>query len=553
MSVNSKSTSIYDTGLDKNMANHVPLSPINFLRRSAAIYPTKTAVVYETLQFSYQEFYDRCCGLACALVGVGVTPGETVAVMAPNVPAMLECHYGVPMTGAVLNTINIRLDASTIAFILEHSEAKVFIVDCEYASKVVPALDRLKHKPMVVDIVDPKISGISIGERNYESFITEFEDSNSFSFKTPDDEWGAISLCYTSGTTGNPKGVVGHHRGAFLNSVSAILGTGLSSKTIYLWTLPMFHCNGWCFTWAVTAVAGAHVCLRRVEPASIFDAIVEHKINVLCGAPVVLATLLNAADEVRRKFDHKCQIFTGGAAPPSSVISGVEQLGFTVTQLYGLTETYGPALMTAWQDDWEELSLDDRAQFMSRQGVLYPLTNDAIVADSETLVEVPSNGKMMGEIMVRSNTVMKGYLKNRQATLDAFYGGWFHTGDLAVRHSNGYIEVKDRAKDVIISGGENISSLEIEEVLYRHPSVMEAAVVARPDKKWGETPCAFVSLKSHAKNVTDADLIAFCKENMAHFKVPKYVIFGEIQKTATGKIHKFLLREVARTLSETEK
>ena len=549
MSRKGELVNIFDSRLDKNEANYASLSPIQFLRRSASVYPKKTAVIYETQRFNYEELFNRCCKLAAALMEAGVLPGDTVAVMAPNVPPMLECHYGVPMAGAVLNTINTRLDSLSIAFILEHSEAKIFIVDHEYASAVLPALERLNSKPMVIGISDSKPSSVTIGEQEYETFLKQSGNSNSISFPTLRDEWEAISLCYTSGTTGNPKGVVGHHRGAYLNSLSAVLGTGLDSNTIYLWTLPMFHCNGWCFTWAVTAVAGTHVCLRKVETTKIFDAIVEHDVNIFCGAPVVLTMLLNSANETHHEFDHNCEVFTGGAAPPTSVISGMEKLGFSVTQLYGLTETYGPMLMTAWQEDWEELKLNERAQFMARQGVTYPLTQDAVVAEPETLVEVPSDGKTIGEIMVRSNTVMKGYLKNKKATLKAFDGGWFHTGDLAVRHEDGYIEVKDRAKDVIISGGENISSLEIEEILHRHPSVMEAAVVSCPDKKWGETPCAFVSLKSDASKVTELDLIKFCRKNMAHFKVPTKVILGDISKTATGKVQKFELRELARKSS----
>ena len=548
MVTHDKKPSIYETGLDKDLANHVSLSPISFLRRSAEIYPAKTAIIYDSYQVSYENFYARCCKLAQALRKVGIGIGDTVAVMAPNVPAMLECHYGVPMTGAVLNTINIRLDATTISFVLRHSEAKILLADREYGSVVKQALEGLKIKPIVVDIVDPKIRGTSIGDQDYEELIAEVSESDESSFSPPADEWAAISLCYTSGTTGNPKGVVGHHRGAYLNSVSAILGTGLTSKTTYLWTLPMFHCNGWCFTWAVTAVAGTHVCLREVAPTEIFETIKKHKVNMFCGAPVVLGLLLNAPEEARKTFDHKCQVFTGGAAPASTVISGMEQLGFTVTQLYGLTETYGPSLMTAWQDDWNSLKLQQRAKYMARQGVTYPLTTQVMVADPNTMAKVPSNGQVVGEVMIRSNTVMKGYLKNSTATEEAFKGGWFHTGDLAVCHSDGYIEIKDRAKDIIISGGENISSLEIEEVLYSHPDVLEAAVVARPDVKWGETPCAFVSLKLNTEGLREGDLIEFCRTRMAHFKVPRTVIIGELPKTATGKIQKFALRETAKVL-----
>ncbi len=540
----------YEGGLERGPANYSALTPLAFLARAVAVYPERTAVVYGQRRYNYRAFEGRCRKLAGALAARGIGRGDTVSVMAPNVPEMLECHYGVPMTGAVLNAINIRLDAATVAFILEHAGAKALIVDREYAPAVRPALAKLAHPPLVVDIDDPALGGEAIGDLDYESFLDQGGDD--FAPRRPADEWQAISLNYTSGTTGNPKGVVYHHRGAYLNALSALIAAELARDSVYLWTLPMFHCNGWCFTWAVTAAAARHVCLRQVEPAGVFEAIVEHQVTTLCGAPVVLNMLIHSPAEAKRPFDHRCAAFTGGAAPPSAVIAGMEQLGFSVTQLYGLTESYGPALVCAWQDDWAEMPLDERAMLMARQGVVYPLLDEIIVADGETMRELPRDGESLGEIMLRGNTVMKGYLKNPQATAEAFRDGWFHTGDLAVRHPGGYIEVKDRSKDIIISGGENISSLEIEEVLYKHPAVMEAAVVARTDEKWGESPCAFVAIKAGAGPVSEADVIGFCREHMARFKVPRTVVFGELPKTSTGKIQKFVLRQRAAELTAGE-
>ncbi|MDP6517163.1 MAG: acyl-CoA synthetase [Alphaproteobacteria bacterium] len=538
----------YELGLDRCQANYAPLSPLGFLARSAAVYPDQTAIVYGDRRLSYRAFYGRCRRLAAALDRVGVGINDTVAVMAPNIPEMLECHHGVPMAGAVLNAINIRLDSATVGFILDHASAKVLIADREYGPILRPALDRLAKPPVLVEIDDPAHGGETIGGIDYEAFLADADPG--FTPRPPADEWQAIALGYTSGTTGDPKGVVTHHRGAYLNALAGVMATELNRHSIYLWTLPMFHCNGWCFTWAVCAVAGTHVCLRQVEPAAVFRAIARHKVTTLCGAPIVLNMLIHAPAEARVAFDHRCRVFTGGAAPPSTVIAGMERLGFAVTQLYGLTESYGPSLICAWQEPWEEEALEDRAPLMARQGVTYPLLEAARVGDPETGRELTWDGETLGEIMLRGNTVMKGYLNNAEATKAAFRGGWFHTGDLAVRHPDGYIEVKDRSKDIIISGGENISSLEVEEVLYSHEMVIEAAVVARADPKWGESPCAFVTLKAESDAVSEADIIGHCRDRMAHFKVPRTVIFGPLPKTATGKIQKFALRARANALAE---
>ena len=537
----------YDMGLDKGPANYMALSPLSFLERAATVYPTRTAVIYGDLRRTYDALRTRCRKLAAALASCGIGPGDTVSVMLPNIPEMLECHYGVPMTGAVLNAINTRLDAATVGFILSHADSKVLIVDREYATVVAPALRGLSDPPLVVDVNDAAFDGEAISETDYEAFL---DDGNeTFQPVLPHDEWQAIALNYTSGTTGNPKGVVYHHRGAYLNALSNAFATELRRDSVYLWTLPMFHCNGWTFPWAVTSVAGTHVCLRRVEPEPIFHAIAEHKVTTFCGAPIVLNMLLHAPDAARRPFDHVCEAFTGGAAPPSAVIEGMERLGFTVTQLYGLTECYGPSMICAPQDEWADLPLNDRAVLMARQGHGYPLLEAVRVGDPETCAELPHDGESLGEILLRGNTVMKGYLKNPEATDAAFAGGWFHTGDLAVRHPDGFVEVKDRSKDIIISGGENISSLEVEEVLYRHPAIMEAAVVARPDEKWGETPCAFVTLAPDAPDTSAADIIAYCRDHLAHFKAPKTVLFGPLPKTSTGKILKFELRDRATNLA----
>jgi len=535
----------YETGLDRQPANYLPLSPLAFLARAGEVYAGKTAVVHGDVRFTYGEFLARCRRLASALRRRGIGRGDTVAIMAPNVPALLEAHYGVPMAGAVLNPLNYRLDARTVAFILEHGRAKLLITDREFSEVVEEALRMLPHPISVVDIDDPLYQGAGgrLGETDYEGLLAEGEPEADFS--EPADEWQAICLLYTSGTTGNPKGVIYHHRGAYLNALGNALAFGLSPRSVYLWTLPMFHCSGWTYTWAVTAVGGTHVCLRRVDPALIFPAIQRHRVTHLCGAPVVLSMLIHAPADVKLAFDHVVEVATGGAAPPSTVIAAMESMGFRVTHLYGLTESYGPATLCAWQEDWEGLGLEERARVMARQGVGYPTLGGLMVADPDTLAPVPRDGATMGEIMLRGNTLMKGYLLNSDATEEAFRGGWFHTGDLAVWHPDGYVEIKDRAKDVIISGGENISSLEVEEALYRHPAVMEAAVVAWPDAKWGETPCAFVTLKPDAHPVTAEDIIRWCRDELARYKVPRHVVFGPLPKTSTGKIQKFVLRERA--------
>jgi fatty-acyl-CoA synthase len=535
----------YEAGLDKNPANHVPLSPIGFLLRSAAIYPERTAIIHGERRYTWRQSLERCRRLASALAARGIGRGDTVALMAPNVPEAFEAHFGVPMAGAVLNALNIRLDAETIAFILKHGEAKILITDTEFSRTIGAALALLDKKPLVIDIADPQgPGGANGGERlgavDYEAFLAEGDPA--FAELTPTDEWDAISLNYTSGTTGNPKGVVYHHRGAYLNALGNILVWSMPEHPVYLWTLPMFHCNGWCFPWTVTALAGTHVCLRRVEAQAIYDAIERHGVTHLCGAPVVMNMLLNARD---RPLPRPVAMMTAGAAPPAAVIGGMEQLGFHIAHVYGLTEVYGPAVICAWHDEWDVLPPDERARLKARQGVRYPVLEDLMVADPDSLDPVPSDGLAMGEVFMRGNIVMKGYLKNQAATEEAFAGGWFHTGDLAVAHPDGYIEIKDRSKDIIISGGENISTIEVEDVLYRHPAIMEAAIVARPDPNWGETPCAFVTLKDGAA-ASAAEIIAFCREHLAHFKAPRQIVFGPLPKTSTGKIQKFALRERAK-------
>jgi fatty-acyl-CoA synthase len=532
----------YDTGLDKNAANYVPLSPIGFLSRTASIYPNRTAVVYGERRRTWRETEARCRRLASALARRGVGRGDTVAVLAPNLPEPFEAHFGVPLAGAVLNALNIRLDAETIAFILKHGEAKVLIADSEFAPVVKRALALLDDRPLVVDIVDPAATGERLGALDYDALLAEGDPE--FAGVMPRDEWDAIALNYTSGTTGNPKGVVYHHRGTYLNALGNILVWGMQQHPVYLWTLPMFHCNGWCFPWTVTALAGTHVCLRRVEAAAIYDAIEREGVTHLCGAPVVMNTLLNARP-ADRPLPRPVNMMTAGSAPPAAVIQGMETLGFRIAHVYGLTEVFGPSVICAWHDEWDTLGADERARLRARQGVNYPVLEGLMVADPESLAPVASDGATMGEIFMRGNIVMKGYLKNPQATAEAFAGGWFHTGDLGVCHPDGYIEIKDRSKDIIISGGENISTIEVEDALYRHPAVLEAAVVARPDKQWGETPCAFVALKDGAA-ASEAEIIAFCRERMAHFKAPRTVVFGPLPKTSTGKIQKFVLRERAK-------
>jgi len=536
----------FERDLERGPANYVPLTPLWFLARSAAVYPRKPAVVHGDRTYSYAEFYARCRRLASALVRRGIGRGDTVAVMAPNVPAMLEAHYGVPMAGAVLNALNYRLDTRSIAFILEHGEARLLITDREFSETIAAALALLGRKIPVIDIDDPlHAGGRLLGEKDYEAFLDEGDPE--WAWRGPADEWQAICLLYTSGTTGNPKGVVYHHRGAYLNALGNALAFGLTPASVYLWTLPMFHCSGWTYTWAVTAAGGTHVCLRRVEPALIFPAIARHRVTHMCGAPIVMTTLIHAPDAVKIAFDHVVEMATGGAAPPSTVIAAMEAMGFRVTHLYGLTETYGPSTLCAWQADWAGLDLKARAEKMARQGVRYPTIEDLIIADPRSMAPVPRDGRTVGEVMLRGNTVMKGYLKNPRATRAALRRGWLHTGDLAVWHPDNYMEIKDRSKDIIISGGENISSLEVEEVLYSHPAVMEAAVVAQPDEKWGEVPCAFVTLKPGAPPVGAEDLIQWTRDRLARFKVPKHVVFGALPKTSTGKIQKFVLREQSRS------
>jgi fatty-acyl-CoA synthase len=534
-------------GLRPNAANFASLTPVSFLPRSADIHPDRVAIIHGTRRWTYRQFYQRSRQLASALAEAGVRAGDTVSVMLPNVPAMIEAHHGVPMLGAVLNTINTRLEPATIAYILAHGEAKVLITDREFAAQVGPALAKLKKRPLVIDVDDALYAGPGerLGKIEYEDFIATGDAG--FAWTPPADEISAIALNYTSGTTGNPKGVVYHHRGTFLEAVGHVMAWPLPPKPVYLWTLPMFHCNGWGFPWSVVAMGGTHVCLRKVDPALIFPMIVEHGVTHMCGAPTVLSLLTSAPAEQRRSFDHVVDIQTGGSPPPAKVIKGMEELGFRVTHIYGMTELQGPSTLCVPQDDWKGLPLEERAPLTARQGVRYPVVDGHMVADPKTLEPVPRDGTTIGEIMIRGNTVMLGYLKEPKATAEAFRGGWMHSGDLAVEHPHGYVEIKDRAKDIIISGGENISSVEVEIALYRHPAVQLAAVVARPDQKWGETPCAFVQLKPGADASAD-EIIAFCRDQLAHFKAPKSVVFGALPTTATGKIQKFVLRERAREL-----
>ena len=536
----------YTIGLDKNAANYTPLSPLSFIERTAAVYPQRTSAIHGARRFTWAETYARCRRLASALAARGIGKNDTVAAMLSNTPEMLECHFGVPMAGAVLNTLNTRLDAEAIAFMLDHGEAKALITDREFSPTVSKALAQAGRELLVIDVDDPEYAGPGgrLGSIEYEALIAAGDPA--FAWQGPADEWDAISLNYTSGTTGNPKGVVYHHRGAYLNATSNIVSWGMPPHAVYLWTLPMFHCNGWCFPWTMAANAGTSVCLRRVEAKAILDAIREHKVTHYCGAPIVHSMLINAPAEWRAGIDHKVSALVAAAPPPASMIEGMNRIGFDITHVYGLTETYGPAAVCAKHPEWNELPLEEQVRLNGRQGVRYHLQEGVTVMDPETMQPVPRDGETMGEIMFRGNITMKGYLKNPQATEEAFRGGWYHSGDLAVMHPDGYVKIKDRSKDVIISGGENISSVEVEDVLYRHAAVLAAAVVATPDPKWGEVPCAFIELKEGVQ-ATEEEFIEFCRERMARFKVPKKVVFGPLPKTSTGKIQKFVLREKAKS------
>jgi len=539
----------FETDLPRTPANYQPLTPLTFLQRSANVFPDHPAIIHGAQTVRYGEFYDRARRLASALVKRGIGKGDTVSVMLPNAPPMLEAHYGVPMTGAVLHAINTRLDAAIIAFQLDHAGSRLVIVDREFSGVMAEALQKASVKPLVVDFDDPEFpddapfgKGDPIGTLDYETLVTEGDAG--FSWRMPDDEWDAISLNYTSGTTGNPKGVVYHHRGAAMMVYGNVISAGMAQHPTYLWTLPMFHCNGWCFPWSLSVVAGTHVCLRWVRGAAIYDAIADHGVTHLCGAPVVMATLLNAPEGEKRGFDQTVRFLTAAAPPPEAVLAGMAEAGFEVTHLYGLTETYGPAVVNEWKSAWDSLDGAGRAAKKARQGVRYSALEDLSVRDPQTMQEVPDDGETIGEVMFRGNIVMKGYLKNREATEEALAGGWFHSGDLGVMHPDGYIQLKDRSKDIIISGGENISSIEVEDVLYKHPAVSAVAVVAKPDEKWGETPCAFIELKPGESADADA-IIAYSREHLARYKCPRHVVFTELPKTSTGKIQKFRLREMA--------
>ena len=537
------SKNIYEIDLDQNQANFAHLTPLSFIERCSSVYPQKISLIHGDKEYTWAETYKRCCLLASALLKMGIGKGDTVAFMGANTPETFEGHFGVPMTGAVLNALNVRLDAKAIAFILEHAEAKVLFTDREYSNTIKSVLELVPQELTVIDIDDPSFyGGELLGSEDYESFLKKGDDD--YSCFQIEDEWQAISLNYTSGTTGDPKGVVFHHRGAYLNAISNNLCWDMTAHPIYLWTLPMFHCNGWCFPWGLAAAAGTSICLRHVRDAAIFESMKKHNVSHFCGAPVVLNTIVNADDSLKVGVNKGIKVMTAGAAPPAAVIAGMENMGFIVTHVYGLTETYGPCVVCAPQDGWAELSIEDRAELLARQGVRAPLQDELMVADPETLSPVPKDGKTMGEIFMRGNLVMKGYLKNPKTTAESFKGGWFHSGDLAVWDEEGYAQIKDRSKDIIISGGENISSLEVESVLFKHPKIMEAAVVAASDEKWGEVPCAFVSLKAGQEMEVD-ELIAYCREELAGFKIPKKVVFGTIAKTSTGKVQKFLLREMA--------
>ncbi|CAA7616105.1 putative acyl-CoA synthetase [Magnetospirillum sp. LM-5] len=536
--------SVYEQDLDKNDANFVALTPLTFLERAAAVWPDRIALIHGARRQSWAETFVRCRRLAAGLKARGIGKGDTIAMLAANTPELFEGHFGIPLAGAVLNAINTRLDAEAIAFILKHAEAKMLIVDREFSGVAKRALAMLDMPVPVFDIDDPTYAGGElIGQGLYEDLLA----ADQHPWTMPADEWQAITLNYTSGTTGNPKGVVYHHRGAYLNAVSNALSWNMGDGPVYLWTLPMFHCNGWCFPWTLAVTAGTSVCLRHVRVEPILEAIRAERVSHFCGAPIVLNMINNAPPALKEGITQPVKVMTAGAAPPAAVIAGMERMGWEVTHVYGLTEVYGPVTLCVWHDKWDGLTLDEKATLKARQGVRGPMLEAVMVADPMTLEPCPKDGQTMGEIFMRGNNVMKGYLKNPKATQECFQGGWFHTGDLAVWHADGYVEIKDRSKDIIISGGENISSIEVEDVLYRHPEVMEAAVVARPDDKWGETPCAFVDLKPGAA-ATEADIIAFCRDHMAHFKIPRTVVFGPLPKTSTGKIQKFMLRQQAKAL-----
>lgn len=543
--------SAYDE-LPRTPANFVALSPLRYLERAAYIYPHQAAIIHGSRQISWRETYQRCRQFADQLQKLGIQKNDTVSVLLPNVPAMIEAHFAVPMVGAVLNTLNTRLDAKTLAFMLEHAESKVLLVDPEFSILAKEALGLVSQDIYVIDVDDAEYENCfnaPIGEIEYEDWLTE--GNADFEWHLPQDEWDAISLNYTSGTTGNPKGVVYHHRGAYINAASNIIACGMTPRATYLWTLPLFHCNGWCFAWTMAANGGTNVCLRKVDPELIFKLIAEHKVDYFCGAPIVLSMLINTPAEKRTYFDHRVEVMVAGAAPPAAIIEGMRNIGINVTHVYGLTETYGPSALCASQAGWSDLTIQEQAQLHSRQGVPYPLQDGMKVLDPETMLPVPNDGQSMGEIMFRGNIVMKGYLKNPEATAEAFKGGWFRTGDLAVCQPDGYAKITDRAKDVIISGGENISSLEVEEVLYQHPAVLTAAVVAKPDPRWQEVPCAFVELKEGV-NISAEELTEHCKQGLARFKVPKEIIITDIPKTSTGKLQKFILREWAKERSVGE-
>lgn len=537
---------IYDIGLDKNPANFTQLTPLTFIERSATIFPEKTSIIYGNQKYSWKQTYERCKRLASALTQIGVTKNDTVSIIAANTPAMYEAHFGVPMSGAVLNTLNVRLSADTLAFMLQHSDAKVLLVDKEFSEVIAKALNQIEHSIYVIDIDDENVStGHSVGKIEYEAFLEK--GNPDFNWVRPADEWDAIALNYTSGTTGNPKGVVYHHRGAALNAINDLLVWKMSNSAVYLWTLPMFHCNGWCFPWALAAAAATSVCLRKVVAKDIYKAIADEKVDHFCGAPIVLQTMINAHPEDKKTLEHKVKAMVAGAAPPASVIENIEKEGFEITHVYGLTETYGPSVICEWKEEWDDLPLEERAELKSRQGVRYLLLDELDVLNPQTMEPVPADGVTIGEIMMKGHNVMKGYLKNPSATEEAFKDGWFHSGDLAVKYPDGYVQIKDRSKDIVISGGENISTIEVEGVIYRIPEVEEVACVAKPDEKWGEVVCAFIKLRE-GETLTNEQIVEHCRKELAGFKVPKYFYFMDLPKTSTGKVQKFELRTIAKTL-----